>query len=70
MTEAEVTDLIAQYGIKAVQDAIIVTMEMKRGTHLQKRGWSITATGKRPRWHCQDCGAWMTGKHSKQTDIK
>ena len=30
MTEAEVTDLIAQYGIKLVQDAIIVTMEMKR----------------------------------------
>lgn len=30
MTEAEVSDLIAQYGIKAVQDAIIVTMELGR----------------------------------------
>lgn len=39
-------------------------------THLQKRGVSVTQTGKRPRWHCQICGTWMTGKHKKETDIK
>lgn len=30
--------------------------------HLQKRGFSITRVSKKQRFHCQDCGAWSTGK--------
>lgn len=28
---------------------------------IQKRGFSITRTRKRQRYHCQDCGAWSVG---------
>jgi hypothetical protein len=38
--------------------------------HIQKRGYLVTATGKRPRYQCQDCGAWMHGAHIKVTDVR
>jgi DNA polymerase elongation subunit (family B) len=37
---------------------------------LTKRGHYTTTTGKRPRWQCQDCGAWMTGKHEPIIEIR
>jgi hypothetical protein len=40
------------------------------GTHLQRRGRLITATGIKPRFQCQDCGTWMCGKHQKKTDVR
>lgn len=40
------------------------------GTHLQRRGVMVTQTGKKPRYSCQDCGTWMTGKHTKVTDVR
>lgn len=38
--------------------------------HLVKQGVKITATGKRQQYQCQDCGAWMSGKHIPKTDIR
>ena len=29
---------------------------------LQRRGWIIARTRRRPRYHCQGCGAWSRGK--------
>lgn len=41
-------------------------------TNLQRRGFSVTATGRRQRFQCQNptCGTWMTGKHSAFTEIR
>lgn len=38
--------------------------------NVHKRGHSITATGKKRRYQCQDCGAWSVGSHKKVTDIR
>jgi DNA polymerase elongation subunit (family B) len=37
---------------------------------LQKRGYSITATGQRQRYQCQDCGTWMQGKHLPMLEVR
>lgn len=39
-------------------------------TQLQKRGFGYTGTGKSQRYQCLKCGAYMRGKHQKQTDIR
>jgi DNA polymerase elongation subunit (family B) len=31
-----------------------------QSSNIQSRGFNVTATGKRQRIHCQDCGAWST----------
>jgi hypothetical protein len=43
-----------------------------QGTELQKRGFSITTTGKKQRLLClnQECGAWSHGKIQKVTNIR
>lgn len=33
-----------------------------KSTHLQRRGWAYTNTGRYRRYQCQDCGAWLKGK--------
>lgn len=40
------------------------------GTNLTKRGARITLTGKRQTYQCQDCGAWLTGRMQKVTEIR
>lgn len=32
---------------------------------IQKRGWSITRTGRKQRYQCNDCGSWSSGPHKK-----
>lgn len=39
-------------------------------THLQSRGYQMTATGKYPRYQCQDCGKWQRGSKSEATGDK
>lgn len=33
------------------------------GTHLTRKGWGFTSTGKRPRYKCNTCGKWSSGQH-------
>jgi hypothetical protein len=40
------------------------------GTDLQKRGFRYTATGHNPRYKCNNCGCYSTGKHTKLTEIR
>lgn len=40
------------------------------GNHVQRRGFSVTNTGRKPRIHCQDCGAWSHEASEKVTDIR
>jgi DNA polymerase elongation subunit (family B) len=53
-----------------------ILSEIKNGcpvcssTNLNKSGFSITATGKKERFQCLDCGAWGVGNHKKVTDIR
>ena len=37
------------------------------GTHLALAGHSRTNTGKYPRYHCVDCGAWSRGRYTVNT---
>lgn len=38
------------------------------GSHrLQKRGWSLTATGRKQRYQCQDCKGWSSSTRSERT---
>jgi hypothetical protein len=37
---------------------------------LQARGFAVTATGKRQRYQCIDCGSWMQGKHQPLSTIR
>lgn len=37
---------------------------------LQARGFSITLTGKRQRFQCQSCGAYMQGKHQQMVEVR
>lgn len=39
-------------------------------THLQKRGFSYTATRKRQRLQCADCGGWLSGQLIKEPKVK
>jgi len=38
-------------------------------TNLQARGYSVTTTGTKQRYQCQDCGSWMTGKSVTNKDL-
>lgn len=40
-----------------------------QSTSLMKRGFTITKTGKKQRYQCQDCGSWSSGKFEKSTNI-
>lgn len=39
------------------------------GDHLQKRGFSITRTGRKQRFQCGDCGVWSSGAYEKANVI-
>ena len=36
-------------------------------THIQRRGYTATATSKYPKFQCQDCGKWFRGKSALDT---
>lgn len=39
------------------------------GKHITRKGFLATKTGRQQRFHCQDCGAWSTGKTSTVVTI-
>lgn len=39
-------------------------------THLQKRGFHATVSGKAQRYQCQDCGSWSKGSITRTVTIK
>ena len=38
--------------------------------HLQQRGYSTALVGKKPRYHCQSCGGWSSGKIERVLEIR
>lgn len=38
-------------------------------SNIQSRGFSITKTGKKKRFQCQDCGSWCSGSIQKVTNV-
>lgn len=38
------------------------------GTHLQHRGYQISATGKKARYQCQDCGKWSQAAKAEEVN--
>jgi DNA polymerase elongation subunit (family B) len=38
-------------------------------SHVQKRGWMITKTGKYQRYQCQECASWSTGERIKTDKV-
>lgn len=38
--------------------------------HLQSRGYAMTASGRYPRYQCQECGKWQRGSKAEETSNK